>query len=166
MNRFTSIDDLPQHMREQARAQIDGRRVIGHELTSVAGAQHVRFITEPKRRKYRNEPIEVDGQKFDSRWEATRYAELCNQLAAGLITGLRRQVPFALEAWTITGPVRVGAYWADFVYSRDGNTVIEDAKSAPTRKDKTYQWKKRHLEVQYGTRITEVERVKSKEISK
>lgn len=41
-------------------------------------------------------------------------------------------------------------YVADFVYTRsDGQKVIEDAKSPPTKQDKTYRLKKQLVQVKY-----------------
>jgi len=117
----------------------------------------------PKRRKYGNEPEVVDGHTFASKWEAQRYRELRNQVLLGQIHSLTLQPEFALEAWTTQGPVRIGAYIADFTYWRHVPNskhvfVVEDCKSIATKRDKVYVWKRRHLEAQYGVTITEVER--------
>lgn len=137
MTRFASLEELPEAMRGQVRAQV---------------------LIEAKPRKYRNEPVTVGTRTFDSKFEAQRYQELLNLAAAELITDLYVQVPFGLDAWTATGPARIGAYLADFTYRRDGALIVEDVKSASTRKDKTYVWKRRHFEAQYGYTIVEVER--------
>lgn len=47
--------------------------------------------------KYRNKKTTVDGKKFDSKLEARRYVELKRLEAAKVISGLRCQVPYALE---------------------------------------------------------------------
>lgn len=177
MSRFDSIDDLPEHMREQARAQIDqqGRTsaIYGKKCLFPVGT----FVESPctplaaKPRKYRNEPVEFDGHTFASKWEKQRYVELSNQVDAGLICDLRLQVEFALDMYSHQGPVRVAAYIADFVYRRCGQQilvhvppmkgqVIEDCKSAATKRDKVYALKRRMFEAQYGMTITEVERSK------
>jgi hypothetical protein len=101
------------------------------------------------------------GISFDSAWEAQRYEELLNMERSGLINDLGVHVPFALDVYALDGrSVRVGAYVADFRYWRDGVMVIEDAKGKATRQNPLYLWKKSHFELQYGIRITEVERYK------
>lgn len=123
--------------------------------------------------KYGNEPIDADGHRFASKWEAQRYRELRNLESAGLIHSLRIQVEYPLDVFgwrefrdSLKGndgeesreQVRLGAYIADFDYIRDARHIIEDTKSVATKREKTYVWKRRHFEVQYGMRITEVER--------
>jgi hypothetical protein len=176
--RFT-LDDLPPQMREQARAQMGAPATGVSEASAVAVAlqstqQHgcsteqileSVFAYEPakKRSKYGNHPAEVDGIGFQSKWEAQRYVELRNQQDAGLITDLKLQQSFALEAWTNDcGPVRIGAWIADFTYRRVGVFIAEDAKSVATRAKELYRWKKKHFESQYGMQITEVERARKR----
>lgn len=165
--RFT-LTDLPPAMREQAMEQMGTSGVIVHPPGLVSfGPEVLAAIEQRKLRKYRNEPIEVDGQRFDSRWEAQRYRELSNQLLLGQIHSLIIQPEFALEAWTAQGPVRIGAYIADFTYWRHVPTskhifVVEDDKSAATKRDKVYVWKRKHFEAQYGMAITEVERKRNR----
>lgn len=111
--------------------------------------------------KYGNKFIEVDGHKFPSQNEANRYLELKLLLKAGEIKDLRLQVPFELQPSfknEITGEIEKPIkYVADFVYTdKDGNTVIEDAKSEGTRKDKVYQLKRKIMAYQ-GNYIVEVE---------
>ena len=52
--------------------------------------------TKPKRSKYGAIKTEVDGIKFDSKHEASRYKELRLLEQAGEITNLRLQVPYIL----------------------------------------------------------------------
>lgn len=97
-------------------------------------------------RKYKNNPVELDGIKFDSKREARRYAELKLLERAGEITGLQRQVKFELipaQYETVerysdkTGKkLKDGkrllekecSYIADFVYCIDGQLIVEDVK--------------------------------------
>lgn len=98
--------------------------------------------------KYRNEKVEVAGIKHDSMKEARRWGELRLLERAGDITELRRQVSFELApAVHLAGEKRKKPalrYVADFTYMRAGQLVVEDAKSAPTRKLPAYRIK-RHL---------------------
>ena len=91
----------------------------------------------PKRMKYRNTKTVVDGIKFDSRKEAERFFELRLMEKAGEIKELRRQVVFTLiPAQYVDGQCaeRAVKYVADFVYrNRDGELIVEDVKSDPTR---------------------------------
>lgn len=82
----------------------------------------------PKPSKYRNVRCEVDGEKFDSKKEAARWHQLNLEQRAGLISNLRRQVPFEL---TVNGR-KVAKYVADFTYRRDGEAITEDVKGVKT----------------------------------
>lgn len=103
-------------------------------------------------RKYRNNPVVVDGVHFDSKKEAARWAELKAMEAAGEISGLRRQVRIPL----VVNGVRVATYVADAVYVRTGKRVVEDVKSPVTRRLPVYRLKKRLLSAIYGIDINEV----------
>lgn len=88
---------------------------------------------------------------FDSKREASRYRELVLLQRAGVIQGLRRQVPFTLIPKSPIG--RAIVYKADFVYMQDGKEIVEDAKGVQTP---VYRLKKRLLAERYGIRIQEV----------
>lgn len=98
-------------------------------------------------RKYNNRKIIVDGITFDSKKEAGRYKELKILERAGIIQDLQRQVKYVLipaqyepsgEIYTKgkeKGKPKKGklierecAYYADFVYTENGKTVVEDVK--------------------------------------
>ena len=102
-------------------------------------------------RKYNNKKVMVDGIKFDSKKEATRYKELKTLERAGIIQDLQRQVKYVLipaqyepsgEIYTKgkeKGKPKKGklierecAYYADFVYTENGKTVVEDTKGVKT----------------------------------
>lgn len=105
--------------------------------------------------KYNNTKTTVDGIKFDSKREATRYSELKLLERAGKITDLILQPRFELiPKYEINGrKVRKMEYIADFQYVENGKTVIEDAKGFKT---KEYLIKKKLFEYQYKIEITEV----------
>ncbi|WP_260430459.1 DUF1064 domain-containing protein, partial [Burkholderia stagnalis] len=86
--------------------------------------------------------------------ERDRWIELSRQLAAGEISDLERQVVFVLaESVVIDGRKKPALrYIADFVYERDGNTVIEDVKGMVTREYRI----KRHLMAVRGLQIVEI----------
>ena len=92
---------------------------------------------------------------FDSKKEANRYAELALMQRAGLITNLKRQVRFVLiPAQYKDGKCifRSCSYVADFVYEKDGETVIEDTKGFKTPE---YIIKKKLMFQVHGILITE-----------
>ena len=117
--------------------------------------------------KYHSEKVTVDGETFDSRKEARRWQELRLLQKAGQISELRRQVKFVLiptqravdtrgpKGGVIKGKVleREVAYIADFVYTEDGKTVVEDTKGMKT---KDYIIKRKLMRFVYGIGIREV----------
>ena len=113
-------------------------------------------------RKFRNTKYDLDGMTFDSKKEAERYAELKMMERAGEIRELRTQVPFILipsqkdeQGKCIE---REAKYIADFAY-RDAKTnrlVVEDVKSAITRKQHDYILKRKLMLYRHGIRIKEV----------
>lgn len=101
------------------------------------------------RSKYGNDPVVLEGQRFDSRHEARTYERLRIEGLSGAHIGLARQVTFFLP-----GGVR---YVADFVtLHADGSYRVIDAKSAATRKNAVYRLKKRQMKACLGLDIEEV----------
>lgn len=122
--------------------------------------------TPAKRSKYHAQPTTVDGIRFDSKKEATRYAELKLMEKAGQIRALTLQPEFQLTVpalHRIPNPegelvfCGVGVYRADFGYEeRQGRRwvpVTEDVKGVRTS---VYRLKKRMVEKSYGIEIREV----------
>lgn len=120
--------------------------------------------------KYGNKKIVIDGITFDSKKEANRYQELKLLEKVGEISDLQRQVKFVLipaqrepdtigkRGGIIKGKVieREVAYIADFVYKKDRRTVVEDVKSAITRKEPLFVVKRKLMLHVHGIRIREV----------
>lgn len=106
--------------------------------------------------KYGNVKTTVDGITFDSKKEANRYCELKLLERAGQIQNLQRQVPFVLipkqvrDGKVIERPV---VYKADFVYTENGQEVVEDVKGVYT---KEYRIKKKLMLWQFGIVVKEV----------
>ena len=107
--------------------------------------------------KFRNQQTEIDGIKFASRHEAYRYTELKYLERIGMIKNLQLQ-----RVYTLIGPQkdetgkiieRPVKYIADFVYEKDGKTVVEDAKGMKTD---VYKIKRKLMLSIYGIRIQEV----------
>ena len=100
--------------------------------------------------KYHSKKITVDGRTFDSKKEYLRYCELALLEKAGQIENLRYQVKFQLlPSYIETYPrysektgkrLKDGkrtiekecSYIADFVYTENGETVVEDTKGFRT----------------------------------
>lgn len=108
--------------------------------------------------KYGNRKTTVDGRTFDSRKEATRFAELSLMQRAGLISDLQTQVPFEVipaqkrNGKTIERPVK---YIADFVYTENGEQVVEDVKSPATRTPE-YILKRKLMLYEFGIQVKEI----------
>ena len=105
------------------------------------------------RAKYGNSKIKNAYGTFDSQLEFTRFVFLSNRQKEGEISGLRRQVEYLLipaqygteirHLKTKDKEVRVllerpCSYIADFVYERNGKTIVEDCKG----EDKKYKGKR------------------------
>ena len=119
------------------------------------------------RSKYGSKKVTVDGVTFDSQKEYRRFRELSLLERAGKITDLQRQITYLLipcqyEPDTIgkRGGVKRGkllerevSYVADFVYTQDGKTIVEDTKGFKT---KDYIIKRKLMLHVHGIRIKEV----------
>lgn len=95
-----------------------------------------------KRSKYGSRKITRDGLTFDSLKEYRRWCELSILERAGEIAGLERQVKYILipaqyapDTMTARGKIKRGkllerecSYVADFRYTQNGETVVEDVK--------------------------------------
>lgn len=100
-----------------------------------------------KREKYGNSKMFIEGIKFDSKKEMTRYFELRMLQALGEISDLRRQVTYQLS---------VCKYIADHCYKdKSGNEVVEDVKSKATRKLPVYRLKKKLMKAELNIEIKE-----------
>lgn len=120
--------------------------------------------------KYGSKKIVRDGITFDSKKEYRRYCELALLEKAGRVTGLKLQVPFELIPAQYETFERYGKkgqrlqdgkrciekaviYRADFVYTEDGKTVVEDTKGFKT---KDYIIKRKLMLWVHGIKIKEV----------
>lgn len=105
------------------------------------------------RPKYGNSKIKNAYGAFDSQLELARFVFLSNRQKEGEISGLRRQVEYLLipaqygteirHLKTKDKEVRAllerpCSYIADFVYERNGKTIVEDCKG----EDKKYKGKR------------------------
>lgn len=123
-------------------------------------------------RKYKNKKVVVDGMSFDSKKEAKRYQELKMLERAGAIHDLQRQIKYVLipAQYELTSEVYVKgkekgkpkkgklierecAYYADFVYICDGETVVEDTKGMKTPE---YIIKRKLMLYLHGIKVKEI----------
>ncbi len=106
----------------------------------------------PRRSKYGNKKITIDGITFDSQKEGKRYRDLKLLERAGLIANLELQPRYDI---TIDGTY-VAHYKADFRYTdlEKQKRVVEDVKGVRTPE---YRLKKKLVEALYrGTIIEEI----------
>lgn len=101
---------------------------------------------QAKSSKYKSKKVALDGITFDSKKEAARWYQLKIMEKAGVISELQRQVMFELQPAVILDGRKKPAlrYCCDFAYVENGKQVIEDVKSAATKKLPAYR-QKRHL---------------------
>jgi hypothetical protein len=98
---------------------------------------------------------------FDSKKEHKRYIELKAMQQRGEIFGLEHHTKFELAPKTkLEGEKRAKPalrYFADFTYyNTRGEYIVEDVKSAATRKLASYRTKKHLMSTVLGISITEV----------
>jgi hypothetical protein len=104
-------------------------------------------------KKFGNHITERGDLTFHSKKEARRYDELCLLQKAGEITALQLQPKFPFH---VAGKL-ICTYHADFQYlEKDGRVVVEDVKSAATRKDPVYRIKAKLFEAVVGFPVREV----------
>lgn len=97
----------------------------------------------PKRHKYAARPTVRDGQRFDSKLEATVYDRLCLLQKGGGVVFFLRQVPLHLEAG-VKLVVDFLVFWSD------GTCSFVDAKGVETE---SFRAKKRQAETRYPIEI-------------
>ena len=98
--------------------------------------------------KYNAVRTKLDGYTFASKREAVRYGELKLALQAKAISDLNLQVPYSIEI----GGKHICKYIADFVYTENGQRVVEDCKGFRTD---VYKLKKKLVEATYNVTIRE-----------
>lgn len=112
------------------------------------------------RNKYKASKVTVLGREFDSKKEADRFLILCGKLNRGEIAGLRGQVEYELipAQKKSNGKTERGVkYIADFVYQKDGKTVVEDVKGyRDGAAYRIFAIKRKLMLQRYGIEIQEV----------
>lgn len=110
--------------------------------------------------KYKNSKVFCDGMTFDSKKELSRYLDLKKLEMIGEIRGLECQKKFELiPSVKLNGKTKPAIrYFADFSYfqTKDGEFIVEDVKSAYTRKLATYRMKSHMMKYLHGIEIKEI----------
>lgn len=146
-----------------AKNTVGGCILRGWERVTLADIQRREWAsaTKTKRTKYGAVKTLHGGILFDSKAECKRWIELLWRRQANEIDQLERQVPYEIR---VAG-ILIATWFADFRYRefvgqrgpvREYRIVVEDVKSEPTRKNRTYRLKKKLVEALYGITITEV----------
>lgn len=137
-------------------------------MTSMSIDQYRREILKQsnktktaKRNKFNAQKIELDGMTFDSKKELKRYIELKAMQQHGEIFELEHHTKFELAPKTkLEGEKRVKPalrYFADFTYYiSSGEYIVEDVKSAATRKLASYRNKKHLMKTVFNIDVREV----------
>ena len=72
-----------------------------------------------KKNKFRAQKVDVDGIKFDSKWEAERYNQLQIMQRTGQIKDLQRQVKFILlDGYINNKGEKIGTFFKTFKYNQ------------------------------------------------
>ena len=114
-----------------------------------------------KRNKFNAQKVEMDGMTFDSKKEHKRYIELKAMQQRGEIRDLQHHTKFELAPKTkLEGEKRAKPalrYFADFTYyNTRGEYIVEDVKSAATRKKDSYRNKKHLMKTVLNIDVREV----------
>jgi len=133
MSRIAIVKAIPEEMAHAVNGNLNALLIGSKVIYDGIG-----YSIAPKLSKYRNVKTEVDGIKFDSKGEAGRYQKLLLLEKAGMITDLKRQVPFIIaDAVKWDGKViRAKKYVCDFAYTdistAEIKKVVEDFKGKKT----------------------------------
>jgi len=121
---------------------------ISGKLAKDLAKKH-RVKMPKKRSKYGAVKVTVDGIRFDSKKEASRYVELMAMQNAGMISDLQVQPEYPI----FVNGIKVCDYRADFFFRRGVTEYVEDTKGFRTP---VYKLKKRLVEAMYGIKICEL----------
>lgn len=102
--------------------------------------------------KYGAKRTEAFGIVFDSKREAERYSELLHLQSAGEISDLETKTPACVFQLIVNG-VKIGRFTADFRYTENGKSIVEDSKSGVASRD--YILRKKLMLAVHGITIRE-----------
>lgn len=180
MAKGINICDLPEPYRRQAEQKLMKEMQRRSAVQSSAKVTNLKPCGKKaktdKPQKMRNKKTTRGDKTFDSKREADRYDELSMMEKQGIIRNLEWQKEYLLipaqyktvEQYGKSGNrikdkkvllERKATYVADFVYEKDGETIVEDSKgyrnpsSAPYAK---FVLKRKLMLWVHGIKITEV----------
>ena len=153
------------------------RKIREQEAQKAARAAELRAAglcdpAAPEKRKNKLNAVKTDG--YASKHEAERAQQLQWEERAGLISNLREQVEFVLIPAKWEEIPRIGkrgkpikpkrvcverglSYFADFVYEKNGETIVEDAKGYKAGATyRVFANKRKMMLDRYGIRVREV----------
>jgi hypothetical protein len=115
-----------------------------------------------KKSKFMNKKTEINGIKFSSKKEATRYIDLKEKEKNGEITNLELQVKFNLQpSIKVDGEtIRAIDYVSDFCYYEKNSDklaiyVVEDVKASKFFQTDVFKIKRKLFAYKYGFKIRE-----------
>ena len=129
------------------------------------------FNIPKKGNKYKNEKVEFDGIKFDSKRERDRYMALKDAERRGLISELKCQPTFELMPAIYHDEVKhlktkdkiikrcdqlAITYKGDFQYMKDGQLVVEDVKGSAFMVTEVFKIKEKMMFAVHGIKIKRV----------
>lgn len=117
---------------------------------TLSAEQYRELVARPKRPKFGNRKVVVDGQHFDSVIEAKYWSHLKLRERAGEVYGIERQKRFVIElSGTHICELRVDFYFYD---RRTGGMRAVDVKGGPTDTP-VFRLKVRLVKVLYGVDV-------------
>lgn len=152
---------------QKAQAQIL-QKVQEQQRAEKAAAEAKAKAEKPKKgNKLHAEKVDMtmpDGtlMHFDSKREARRYMDLWLMQRSGEISNLRTQVKYPLlpkQVRSDGAKERAIDYVADFVYEKDGETVVEDSKGFRNTSSAAYRvfvMKRKMMLYFHGVTVREV----------
>lgn len=111
---------------------------------------------KPKKSKYKNKPVIIDGIKFASIKEGQHYRKLKRLLEAGKISDLKLQPKFNIAASVMLDGKKkaIRKYTADFSYNdENGEYVVVDVKGFKTE---MYKFKRHLVKELHNIEVVEV----------
>jgi hypothetical protein len=119
---------------------------------TITSAQYRSLAAQTKRNKYRAQPITVDGIRFASKAEATRFQTLMMYERGGMIEGLEAHPKFELFG---RDGSHIGFYSADssYVICATGQAVVEDVKSPITARTAAFRRTLKLMRATWGIEV-------------
>lgn len=97
----------------------------------------------------RAKPVYLNGEVYDSTTEFHRYLQLQQKVNKGEISDLQKQVTYSLD---VEGE-HICDYIADFVYTENGQTIVEDTKSLYTSNNPVFRIKRKLMLALHKVRV-------------